>query len=135
MLPYQKFFVSQHFGKSLSSVELDATGGQVMLQLSVPAALTVTFSFSLARLGQFVHDPAMYAETATRIAVQQAHKLFSHKELSALNHGELPLALETSPWIGDLTDVPYGGATSGYESFAANNFAGAGAALAAVRPV
>ncbi|QYF93669.1 hypothetical protein KY495_00030 [Massilia sp. PAMC28688] len=113
---YQKYFVSQHFGKSLSTVELGTTSGTVTLALARPESAKVKFSFSMSRLAQFVQDPALYPEMVTRIAIQQAHKLVGARGVQGIGSCELDLALETSPWIGDLTDIPYGGATSGYET-------------------
>jgi hypothetical protein len=112
---YQKYFVSQHFGKSLSTVELGAETGNVTLALSRPESAKVKFSFHITRLSPFISDVKQFPEMVTRIAIQQAHKLLSLRGVHGLE-GAHELALETSPWIGDLTEVPYGGATSGYDN-------------------
>lgn len=130
METYHKYFVSQHFGKSIATVELGKTSGSVTLALTRPQERNVTFTFQLSRLAQFVRDSDQYPNMATRIAVQQAHKLMVHDGLAAFDGASLPLALETPPWIGDLTDAPYGGATAGYENF----MAAATAGNAALRP-
>lgn len=131
---YQKYFVSQHFGKSLATVELGKTGGSVVLALTRPEPGSVTFTFELGRLAQFVRDADMHAEMAARIAVQQAHKLFVQYGRDAFDDGDLALALETNPWIGDLTDVPYGGATSGYDNVLAGQLSATAAGQLAPRP-
>lgn len=115
MNSYHKYFVSQHFGKSLVTVELGNSGGTVVLGLSCPAALKVKYTFGKERLAQFVQQADRLAEMAARIAIQQSHRLFGNKGLHADEAEVRELALDTAPWIGDLTDAPYGGATAGYE--------------------
>ncbi len=130
----RKYFVSQHFGKSLSTVELGSDRGTVSLALTRPEAHTLVFRFDMARLAQFAHGPAHHAEFATRVAIQQAHKLFAQHGAAAFEQGELPLALDTNPWIGDLTDAPYGGATAGYDTHVAASLVSAAAAGLAAPP-
>lgn len=115
MDPYQKYFVSQHFGKSLATVECKEDSGCVIITLTQPDQHTIKFHFQHARIGRFVQQPELRAETAMRIAIQQAHKLYLARGMDALTGEEHELAVESSPWIGDLSEVPYGGATTGYE--------------------
>lgn len=124
MITYQKFFVSQHFGKSLGTVELGDAAASVTIALARSEDQHVKFSFCPARLAQFVREEDGEQETALRIAIAQAHKEFIHEGMDALTGAEHPLALETAPWIGDLTEVQYGGATSGYETLAASIMTG-----------
>lgn len=134
MEPYQKYFVSQHFGKSLASVEMDESSGTVTLTLAWPEEHNVKFQFQNARIDSFVKEREQHAEMAIRTAIQQAHKLYLSRGMDALAGAALELAVETSPWIGDLTEVPYGGATSGYECALARAFAGGAAGEVGAHP-
>ena len=121
---YQKYFVSQHFGKSLGTVDMADTDGSVTISPAQDDCTLATFNFRTARLAQFVKSPDLQCETALRIAIQQAHKTYVQHGAECLSAGVHELALETPPWIGDLTEVQYGGATSGYESLVATALAG-----------
>jgi hypothetical protein len=127
MDPYQKYFVSQHFGKSLATVAPGVDSGCVTITLTHPEQHNVKFYFQNARIGRFVEDPDQRADAAMRIAIQQAHKLFLSKGIDALTDSEHQLAVEINPWIGDLSEVQYGGATAGYACALARAFAGAAA--------
>lgn len=120
MIPYQKYFVSQHFGKSLGTVALAESRGSVTIELARSEKQKVKFYFCPERLANFQRDEEAGQETALRIAIQQAHKMAAHDGMAALMECEHELALETAPWLGDLTEVPYGGATSGYETLVAS---------------
>ena len=133
MSDYQKYFVSQHFGKALGTVELRENDGTVTISPAQEDSHIVTFTFGTARLAQFVRVADQQCETALRIAIQQAHKWVAQHGADGLDNAPHELALETSPWIGDLTEVQYGGATSGYESLVATAMAGV-AARASHRP-
>lgn len=131
---YQKYFVSQHFGKSLATVEPGETSGWVTITLTQPGQHNVKFHYQNARIGRFVEQPELRAEMAMRIAIQQAHKLYLSKGFDGLCDDVYELAVEISPWIGDLTEVPYGGATAGYECALARAFAAQAARPEGARP-
>lgn len=134
MDPYQKYFVSQHFGKSLVTVEPGESSGCVTITLSAPEQHNVKFYFHDARIGRFVERPELRADMAMRIAIQQAHKLYLSKGIDGLTDQTHELAVESSPWIGDLTEVPYGGATAGYECALARAFVGVAPRHTGARP-
>jgi hypothetical protein len=75
----------------------------------------VEYAFTMERVARLAPEPAHLPETLARIAIHQVHKQY-------LAHGKrdlfLPgreLAVDTSPWLGDLEPVAYGGATTGWD--------------------
>lgn len=117
MKTHVRYFVSQRFGKSTVTVSLsdDATGA-VAIALPCPERNRVTFSFDQERVAQMLGEPVLCPERLMRIAIGQAHKQFLLKGASGLFGTTVPLVVGSAPWIGDLTEAPYGGVTGGYAS-------------------
>ena len=110
-----RHFVSQRFGKATVCVEFDLDmDGVAWITLDSAEEKTATFTFENARLVQIIVDPSRRAEMIMRIAIGQAHKLYLLLGADHLFGTTTALATGTAPWIGDLTDVAYGGATTGY---------------------
>ena len=117
MSMHVRHFVSQRFGKSTVAVEFDdELGSAVTITPSGPDAKTIAFTFDQARVAQMIEDPLQRPERLMRIAIQQAHKLHVMHGASGLFGTSGALEVGTAPWIGDLTEVCYGGATQGYHT-------------------
>ncbi len=115
MKTHARFFFSQRFGKSTVTLDAsDSNTGTVTITLPSPDTQTVAFTFHPQRAAQMMGDAAPDPEAIMRIAIGQAHKLFVLQGGRKLFGATLQLAVGTAPWIGDLTEIPYGGATSGY---------------------
>ena len=107
---HTRHFVSQRFGKATVCVENET----VSITRDAADGKSAAFTFDPERVMQVTGDPRSCPETLMRLAIGQAHKLFLLHGEGALFGASLLLALDTSPWIGDLTDNAYGGATTGY---------------------
>lgn len=112
-----RHFVSQRFGKSTVAVEFDNDMASVVTITPVgDDAKTIAFTVDQYRVAQIIVVPLQDPERLMRIAIGQAHKLFVMNGASGLFGTSGPLDVSTAPWIGDLTEVRYGGATQGYET-------------------
>jgi hypothetical protein len=116
MEAYMRHFVSQHLGKAIAIVECPG-GSACHVRIAIPqlSEHSIDYAFELARVAQLVPEPAMRAETVARIAIHQAHKQFLLSGKDGLFEAGQELAIDTTPWVGDLEAAPYGGATAGYE--------------------
>jgi hypothetical protein len=115
MQSYMRHFVSQHLGKSTATVEFSDDGdGHVRISVPHLSPEIVDYAFTLERVAQLVPEEARWPEAIARIAIHQAHKQFLATGKRDLFAPGRELALETSPWLGDLEAVAYGGATTGY---------------------
>lgn len=115
MEAYKRHFVSQHLGKSIATVEFsDELGGQVRIDSPHLSGNSVAYLFTVERVSQHVAEPAKWPEAIARIAIHQAHKHFLASGKKDLFGPGAELVLDTSPWLGDLDPVAYGGATDGY---------------------
>ena len=118
-----RHFVSQRFGKATVCVEFGLEmDGMVSITLDGADEKTVAFTFENARLVQIIVDPSRRAEMIMRLAIGQAHKLYLLLGADHLFGTTTALTAGTAPWIGDLSDAAYGGATVGYaaDSFGAH---------------
>lgn len=127
-----RHLVSQHFGRVVAQVDWDERRhGIIQLSLERPHHLATEFTFSGEVLQRIFDHAVSWKEMAVRLAVSQAHKLYLKHRASIMRQAA-PLSLEVSPWVGDLLTAPYGGATLGLESTAAQPpIAGDGGILAA----
>ena len=117
MESYTRYFVSQHLGKATVTVSFDdAAMGQVRIEMLGGSDTSVQFWFKQARVAQIVPDRERWDETLARIAIHQLHKRMAGIGEHALKSASVELAMDTSPWVGDLAQAPYGGATKGYEA-------------------
>ena len=107
---HTRHFVSQRFGKATVCVE-NAT---ISITQDAAEGKIAVFTFDPQRIMQVTGDPRACPETLMRLAIGQANKLFLLHGEGALFGASFKLALDTAPWIGDLTDTAYGGATTGY---------------------
>lgn len=116
MEAYKRHFVSQHLGKSIATVEFgDDSAGHVRIDIPALSPISVEYAFTIERVAQLVPEKANWPEAIARIAIHQAHKQFLASGKKDLFQQGRELSLETSPWLGDLEPVAYGGATAGYE--------------------
>lgn len=117
MESYTRYFVSQHLGKATVSVSFgDAVTGHVRINMLAGPDTSIEFSFKQARLAQIVPERARWDEALARIAIHQLHKRLAAMGEMALENASVELAMDTTPWVGDLAEAPYGGATKGYEA-------------------
>lgn len=115
MKTHARYFVSQRFGKSTVTLELlSKTSAIVAIALPCPDPQTVIFTFAPEQVAQMMGNDVLDADAVMRIAIGQAHRLFILQGGRKLFGATLQLAVGSAPWIGDLTELPYGGATSGY---------------------
>ncbi|MGJ9416511.1 hypothetical protein ACHAC9_01910 [Massilia sp. CMS3.1] len=93
-------------------MSMDATG-TVQIKFDGAHSGLRVFTFNAASAAALCQrkDPA---ETLARIALAQAHQMAAQNDGGA--GGPAPLNLDLKPWVGDLTDEPYGGATDGYST-------------------
>ena len=111
---HARHFVSQRFGKSRVTVEFhDEMDSVVTITPCGPDTKTIAFTFNCNRAAQMLGDPQQRPERLMRIAIQQAHKLYVMNGPSSLFGTSGALEVSTAPWIGDLTEARYGGATQG----------------------
>ena len=116
MTMHVRHFVSQRFGKSTVTVEFsDDMAGVVAIAPPCPDQEMIVYTFDAQRVAQMIGDPLQRPERLMRIAIGQAHKQFAHKGGDGLFGVTLALEISTAPWIGDLTEARYGGATQGYD--------------------
>ena len=117
MESYTRYFVSQHLGKATATVSFDdAATGHVRIERLAGSDTGVEFSFKQARVAQFVPERERWHETLARIAIHQLHKRLAGMGEGLLESTSVELAMDTPPWVGDLAEAPYGGATKGYEA-------------------
>ena len=117
MASYTRYFVSQHLGKATATVFYDdAATGHVRIDMLAGPECGIELTFRQARLAQIVPDRERWDETLARIAIHQLHKRLADIGQHALKSIRVELAMDTSPWVGDLAEAPYGGATKGYEA-------------------
>lgn len=114
MSTHTRHFVSQRFGKSTVTVDFQDQAGVVRIVAPRPGASTIAFAFPMEQVERTFSDPATRPEMIMRIAIQQSHKLFILNGEGGLFGATLALAIGTTPWLGDLSDAAYGGATAGY---------------------
>jgi hypothetical protein len=94
---------------------LSKENGCVQLEVGMPVARLITFTFIPARLAPFVSEGERLESQAVRHAMAQARKL-NASALMDRDVGPVELELSAHPWVGDLMSRPYGGATFGVES-------------------
>lgn len=113
-----RHFVSQRFGKSTVAVEFDDDEMASVVTITPPGpdAKTIAFTFDQERVAHMIADPLQRPEKLMRIAIQQAHKLHVINGANGLFGTSAVLEVGTAPWIGDLTELPYGAATQGYHT-------------------
>ena len=87
------------------------------LCIELPTELSLKFACDSAGLVSPKNGQQNYGELTIRLAVAHAHSIYekSHPDFFAWD-GVLVIDPTIRPWIGDLTTVPYGGATSGIEA-------------------
>ena len=115
MEDYTRHFVSQHLGKAMATVQfLDERAGHVRIAAPQLSSQNVEYAFALAQVAQLVPERSKWAETLARIAIHQAHKQYLLRGQQGLFAAGGELAIDTTPWVGDLDAAPYGGATAGF---------------------
>lgn len=105
-----KYLVSQHFGRIAAVVEFNEsrTTGTVHLVAETPALLDITLSVDPRGSNSRMMNSLV--ELTVRQAMAQVLKL-AKKSVTIPTTSTLEFG--THPWIGDLFDEPYGGATAG----------------------
>ncbi len=115
MESYTRHFVSQHLGKSIATVEFcGESAGQVRIDMPALSPQSVNYCFNVERVAQLVPERAQLPEAIARIAIHQVHKQFLGSGKKDMFRPGLELAVDTSPWQGDLQAAAYGGATEGF---------------------
>ncbi len=110
-----RYLISQSLGRTIAHVVLDEFGtGVVHLTLADAACHVCQFQFLVDSVAALAGpDADDIGERAIRHAMAQAQRM------QMTVGGDAPvmfLDLALSPWLGDLTTVPYGGATVGVEA-------------------
>jgi hypothetical protein len=111
METHNRHFVSQHFGKATVCVQ----EGVVSIHRDGDGDLAARFSYDPERLALFAAD-AGKPENVMRSAIAQAHKVVVQHGAHSLFGATFPLVIGCTPWLGDLSEHAYGGATAGYEA-------------------
>ncbi|RSZ56269.1 hypothetical protein HF313_22145 [Massilia atriviolacea] len=112
---YERHFVSQRIGRAIGAVEFGGAGLGVVEITAECGPARMLFSFTLSG-GPDAHPPSpALAEVLLRTAIAQVHKEML-KPPAAGTGEQRCLSNACPPWIGDLEEAPYGGATSGYAS-------------------
>lgn len=115
MKTYVRYFVSQHVGKAIVTVEPDGIGnGRVRIDVDLPSPRSAAFSFSLDRLDELLGGEETWPDTVARIAIHQAHQHLAERGDRGLFNATHALAWNLKPWIGDLSRVPYARAVNGH---------------------
>ena len=110
MRAFSRHFVSQKFGRSAGTVQMtDADSGTLIITTADSSSGPYQFQFSLSRFMTSLHDK-FSEEVLLRCAIAQLHRNLQAPQ------AELPIVLspDIAPWIGDFSDVPFGGGTAGY---------------------
>ena len=107
-------FLSSRLGRGTveTCMTMDATG-TVQIKFDGADSGMRVFTFNPASAAALCQrkDPA---EALARIALAQAHQMAAQNEGDA--SGPVPLNPDLKPWVGDLTEEPYGGGTVGYST-------------------
>jgi hypothetical protein len=116
MVSFERHLVTQRLGRVFVTVQVDTSGnGKVALTSERLPSLGGALDFTMAELAELCGKGKSWVELATRLAVAKAHRLCRPKD-----QGGQPLCgrldLHVRPWIGDITLVPFGGATEGVEA-------------------
>ena len=117
MTTFTRHFVSQKFGRAVGTVHVEPAGKErVSIAFLADGVKPQELTFCVDR---FSHCGAAGSleELVLRTAIA-----FLHRHSPADTHGDtLELRPETTPWIGDFTAAPFGGATTGYPRACAND--------------
>ncbi len=115
MKTYVHYFVSQHFGKAIVTLEPDgAHAGRVRIDVALPAERSVAYTFPLERFTSEERDDDAWPEMVARIAIHQVHKHFAERGERGLFNTTHVLSADLKPWVGDLSRVPYNRSMTGH---------------------
>ena len=108
MSVFTRHFVSQKFGRAVGTVQADDAGTGTVL---------ITFVADGIAPARFTFDADKFSERAAHGALEElvlrtAIALLQRRAPGADTADEL--RPETPPWRGDLSEAPFGGATSGF---------------------
>ncbi len=110
-----RHLVSQHLGRVVAQVEIDQHGhGAVQLTMERAPHITIPYTFAAADVQRIFGSAPTWKEMVVRLAVAQAHRLPLRDQITIARRAEA-LDLDKPPWVGDLSRLPYGGATHGLE--------------------
>lgn len=110
MRVFSRHFISQKFGRSTGTVQMsDADTGTVVIFTADNGTTPYEFHFSLSQFMRSWQEK-FSEELLLRSAIAQVHRTLQSPTL------EMPAELspEIAPWIGDFSEVPFGGGTGGY---------------------
>ena len=109
MRVFSRHFISQKFGRGTGTVQMsDADTGTVVISADNGTG-PYEFQFSLSQFKRSWQEK-FSEEILLRSAIAQLHRALQSPA------AELPpeLSSDIAPWIGDFSDVPFGGGTGGY---------------------
>lgn len=105
-----RHFISQKFGRGTGTVQMsDADTGAVVISTADERTGPYEFQFSLSQFMRSWHEK-FTEEIVLRCAIAQVHRTLHSPNLALPEE----LSPDIAPWIGDFSDVPFGGATGGY---------------------
>lgn len=110
MTIFSRHFVSQKLGRAVGTVQLDGSGeGTVSVNFVADGVKPQKFTFSVDQFSQRTANGSL-EELVLRTAIALLHRRSPGDADGAVD----ALRPETPPWIGDFSEAPFGGATSGY---------------------
>lgn len=112
MVIYVQHFVSQRLGRGVGTVNYeDLDRGRVHIALSEPDVHHLDYDFKVADFAGRYPVNGCFDQTILRVAIGQAHR---DLRKSGAAGAAQRLSLGVLPWLGDLSDAPYGGGTVGF---------------------
>ncbi len=110
MTTFSRHFVSQKFGRAIGTVQLDPSGASnVSIAFVADGVAPQTFPFSVGNFSQCSAQGSL-EELVLRTAIALLHRRGCAEPGAAVDE----LRPDTPPWIGDFTELPFGGATTGF---------------------